>query len=623
MCGIVGITWRDPELVERMKSAIEHRGPDGHGTWADEHVTLGHRRLTILDLSERGAQPMTRAFAAAGGRELVVTYNGEIYNFRELRAELEGAGYAFTSDSDTEVLLAAYAHWGTDCVTRFHGMWAFALWDAAERKLVLSRDRFGKKPLYFRLHDGRRHAGPGGAPALSFASEIKALLADPACPRRPNERIVADYLYRGIAGHSAQTFFEGIECLPASHTGVFDVGTGAWSVERYFDLPVGDRKVGFDEIREALSRAVERRLVSDVPVSLSLSGGIDSSAIAAVLASGHPDERYTAFTTMSGESKGDETHLVKQLIERYPNLTLKTNPLAPDSFLENYRAIIHHMDEPFVGQVPYVRWEIARTCRENGFKVILNGEGADELAGGYWISIAYFLSDLFKGGRMLRLVRELRALAETKELGTVVPTFLAVALLPAGIARRQGDKRYAAVRERFGLRPHWGDTAAEIAELKGVDGKHMLKKLATEKILPHLLNCNDKMSMANSVEARAPFLDHELATLLMSIPAGDMVVDGRRKHPLRESVRGLVPDTILDRRSKDYFAAPTRKYLRDERMSGRARELFADARSACFLDPAKVLAEYDAYLAKQSKAKNFLLRSLWLEEWMRLFDVAA
>lgn len=610
MCGIAGITSKQPELVARMADRLSHRGPDDEGTWHDELVSLSHRRLSILDLSERGHQPMTWN---AAGSDLVITYNGELYDFKDVRRVLEALGMRFTSECDTEVLLAAYAQWGARCVERFNGMWAFGLYDRKARKLLLSRDRFGKKPLYYAMIGDD----------LIFASEIKALLLHPGLARKPNQAIVADYLYRGMVGHTTDTFFEGVKMLPAGCTAEFDLQTRRLRIDRYYDLPLGDRRVSPDEVRDTLRRAVQRRLVSDVHVSLSLSGGIDSSAVAAFMATG-TDQRIMAFTTQSGESRGDETEFVKLLVARYDNLELRTNPLAPESFFENYRKIIYHMDEPFSGHVPYVRWEIARTCHEHDRKVMLNGEGADELIGGYWISLAFFLSDLFRRGRWRRLAKELRALRGTNELGTVVATFLAVAMLPSGFAIHQTERKYKRLKAGFDIRLDYGDVSSEIRAMKQSDERQMRKRLVTELILPHLLICNDKMSMANSVEARVPFLDYEFAELALSMASEDLVVDGLRKHPLREAVRGIVPDAILDRKRKDYFSAPTSKYLRSERMGLRIHEVFADARSACFMDPTTVLRQFEAYQHKRSSvSKNVILRALWLEEWMRVFDVAA
>jgi asparagine synthase (glutamine-hydrolysing) len=608
MCGIAGISGQDVQLVTRMTERLAHRGPDGEGVFHDEHVTLGHRRLSILDLSERGAQPMPYR---RGEDDHVLVCNGEIYNFRELRSELEAEGAHFRSQSDTEVVLAAYAHWGTDCVQRFNGMWAFALYDRRRRTLFLSRDRFGKKPLYY--------ARVGEE--LIFASEIKALLLHPRLPARAHQAVVADYLYRTMATHTPETFFQDVRMLPAGHSAKFDLDRRRLSIERYYELPIGERPVPPEELRVTLQRCVQRRLVSDVPVSLSLSGGIDSSAIGAILAT--TQERVTAFSTQSGHRRGDETHLIRTLLARYPNIDMQTNPLAADSFIENFRHIIWHMDEPFLGHVPYVRWEVSRTCHEHGRKVLLNGEGADELVGGYWISLGHLMGDMFRGGRWRRLLRELRALSGTKELRAVLTSMLVLSLLPSGLASGAAARRDRRTQRRYGIRIPANDVSAELAELRRMDGKQALKRLVTGMILPHLLMCNDKMSMSNSVESRSPFLDYEFAELAMQIPAADLVVDGLRKRPLREAVRGLVPPDILERKQKDYFSAPTKEYLRHPRMAERVRELFADARSASILDPRAVLADYEGLLGQRSANKSFILRAICLEEWMRVFDVAA
>jgi asparagine synthetase B (glutamine-hydrolysing) len=220
-------------------------------------------------------------------------------------------------------------------------------------------------------------------------------------------------------------------------------------------------------------------------------------------------------------------------------------------------------------------------------------------------------------------LRELRALSGTKELRAVLTSMLVLSLLPSGLASGAAARRDRRTQRRYGIRIPANDVSAELAELRRMDGKQALKRLVTSMILPHLLMCNDKMSMSNSVESRSPFLDYEFAELAMQIPAADLVVDGLRKRPLREAVRGLVPPEILDRKQKDYFSAPTKEYLRHPRMAERVRELFADARSASILDPRAVLADYEGLLGQRSANKSFILRAICLEEWMRVFDVAA
>src|SRR6266567_2729058 len=368
MCGIVGFNWPDQRMVKTMMDILRHRGPDDEGYFVNEDVSLGHRRLSIVDLSELGRQPMVYDH---GGHRVIVTFNGEIFNFRELRRALDAKGHRFRTGTDTEIILASFVEWGLDCVHQFNGMWAFALYDGAARQLFLSRDRFGEKPLHYRLDGGK----------LIFASEIKAILAH-SIPRRANRDVVSDYLYRGEANGRLESFFEGIQMLAPAHNAVFDLRTGAMTLHKYYDPRRGSKRVMPDELRATLKKAVERRLVADVPISISLSSGTDSTSVAALTAQ-LADTTIKAFTTTSDQGVGDESALISHFLARYPQFELEKSNLSETSFCEHYRDMIYHMDEPFARQSAYVRWEIAKLTGSHHRKVLLNGEGADEILGGY------------------------------------------------------------------------------------------------------------------------------------------------------------------------------------------------------------------------------------------------
>ena len=348
--------------------------------YSRDNISLGHRRLSILDLSPRGAQPMTFLHL---GRRLVLVFNGEIYNFKELRRDLEVQGCSFSTDSDSEVILAAYSSWGPDCVRRFNGMWAFAIYDEVNRSLFCSRDRFGKKPFYY-FH---------GAGHFAFASEIKALLRLPFIERRADEWAVHDLLFFDMVGHTNNTFFDGIAQLPAGHNGFLDCDHMTFRLVRYYALPSTAVSAGPGEIRALLEKSVARRLVSDVPVCLSLSGGIDSSSVAACVSAIH-DDRMVAFTTTTASGPGDETAHVKQLLARYRQFELVEVPVPRSSTVDLMQRIVYHMDEPCIQDSPFVRWAIAEGIHRSGFKVALTGEGADELLGGYFMAAPRFLRDL-------------------------------------------------------------------------------------------------------------------------------------------------------------------------------------------------------------------------------------
>jgi len=599
VCGIAGFTWTDERLVKAMMDSLRHRGPDDEGFFVNHEVSLGHRRLSIIDLSELGHQPMGYE---RDGRRLVVTFNGEIFNFREVRAALEARGYRFRSESDTEIILAAYLEWGADCVTRLNGMWAFALYDETAHSLFLSRDRFGEKPLHYHLRDGK----------LLFASEIKAILAHPL-KRRANATVVSNYLYKGEAQGCLDSFFEDVLMLPPAHNAVFDLRARTMRITRYYEPHDGTRRVAPDELRAALKKAVERRLVSDVPVSISLSSGTDSTSVAALMAQLTPGG-VMAFTTTSGQQLGDESALVARFVQRYPQFELRKSGLSEESFCNHYREAIFHMDEPFARQSAYVRWEIAHLTRANQRKVLLNGEGADEILGGYVSFASRFMIDLLRHGHPIRFGREILALLHHPERQRIMRELKSVVSPWPTNGTTTGLK---ALQSKFGIRlKPLEDPEAHYDDIKG-----FLHSQVEGYSLPRLLVCNDKMSMANSVEGRAPFLDHDFVDLAFSMDTTGFMVDGWRKFPLRKAMDGLVPDEILFRKKKDAFNAPIFDYLKSAPIRRRVAELFREPRTAAVFDPGAYRAEYDRFVSNHAADRPFLLHGLFLEEWARMFEV--
>ncbi len=600
MCGIAGFSWRDARLVQSMMDTLRHRGPDDEGSYVDDDVSLGHRRLSIIDLSELGRQPMVYE---REGRRVIVTFNGEIFNYREIRQALGTKGYQFHTGSDTEIILASYLEWGSECVQQFNGMWAFVLYEPAARKLFLSRDRFGEKPLHYRLVDGK----------LIFASEIKAILAHPV-PRRANRDAVSDYLYRADANGRLDSFFQDVVMLPPAHNAMFELDTRRLAVRKYYEPRRGSRRVTPDEFRATLRKSVERRLVSDVPISISLSGGTDSTSVAA-LTSQLTGTAVKAFTTTSEHGVGDETALVSHFLEKYPQFELEKSSLSQDSFCEHYREIIFHMDEPFARQSAYVRWEIAHLTARHGRKVLLNGEGADEILGGYAGFAPHFLRYLLRQGKLIRLGREFASALVHPERDRILRGLREIS---AAETNRVAERAAAeTLRHKFELRVD----CLERIPRNHVDIKDFLHAWVHESSLPRLLVCNDKMAMANSVEGRAPFLDHEFVDLAFSMDAADLLVHGYRKHPLRQAMRGLVPDEILFRRSKDAFHAPMFDYLKSEPIRRRIEDLFREPRTAAVFSPQAYLSEYERFRSGHRADRPFLLHALFLEEWARLFEV--
>ena len=603
MCGIAGFNWRDERLVKKMADALQHRGPDDEGIFADEGISLGHRRLTILDLSERGHQPMAYEH---GGRSAVIVYNGEIYNFREIRQELEGKGYQFRSTSDTEVIPAAYLEWGPGCVARFNGMWAFAIYDIARKQVLLSRDRFGEKPLHYYFKDGK----------LIFASEIKAILVHPV-RRKGNAREISDYLYMGVVNHRLDSFFEDIQMLAPAHNAIFDLRTKQMSFDKYYEPRYGNRRVSSDEFLGVLRKSVQSRLVSDVPISVSLSSGTDSPSVAA-LTTEFIKGPIKAFSTATEGAIGDETALLSRFLKKYPQYELEKTYLSEDSFCRHYREIIFHMDEPFARQSAYVRWVIANLTHKYERKVLLNGEGADEVLGGYVPFEPYFLLGLARRSMFGRFAREFVSMLFHPERQRILESCRGTLFLKRSV-RKQQEEGIKSLQQKFQIKIDRAQVYGPPPRIKNV--KDYLYELLSVSSLPRLLNCNDKASMANSVESRAPYLDHEFVNLAFSMDERDFIVNGRRKYPLRQAMRGLVPDEILFRKSKDAFQAPIFDYLRNESIRQRIRQIFRDARTASVFDSKAYLDEYERFLSGHGAYRLFLLHGLFLEEWARMFDV--
>jgi len=420
MCGICGIVQlgAPPETaaVEAMAAALDHRGPDGNGSFAADGIALGFRRLAIIDLSDAGNQP----FASEDGA-LQLLHNGEVYNYRELRRELEAKGRRFRSATDTEVILAAYEEWGDACVERFNGMWAITLWDGRKRRLFCSRDRFGVKPFYYRYEDGR----------LVFASELKAFAADPETRLAPNPTAVREYLEQAYLDHTEETFFAGIRKLPPAHSLVLDEHglrtSRYWRLEPQ-DAPDGDAA---EEVRSLFLDSIRLRLRSDVPLGTALSGGLDSSAVAVgvdlllrtEVENARPvGERQRTFTAFFDDAGFDERPYARAVVDR---ITAEPHwvSFTAAELVSDLPSIVRSQDEPFGSTSICAGWYVMRAAGRAGLKVMLDGQGGDEVLAGYRTHLGHHLADLLASGRVGELGSELRSFRDlhgAKRLATVL-----------------------------------------------------------------------------------------------------------------------------------------------------------------------------------------------------------
>jgi asparagine synthase (glutamine-hydrolysing) len=615
LCGVVALG-RPPEVetAERMARQLDHRGPDGNGSFHDQGIALGFRRLAIIDLSDAGRQP----FASEDGR-LQLVHNGEVYNYRELRRELEGRGHRFRSATDTEVILAAYREWGEACVERFNGMWAFALWDGGREQLFCSRDRFGVKPFYYRLERGR----------FVFASELKAFRADPETRLVANRRAVRDYLEQGYVDHTDETFFAGVARLPPAHCLTLDAR--GLRLRRYWrleprDPPAADPAAA---LRDLFLDSVRLRLRSDVPVGTCLSGGIDSSSIACAVdyllrteaeAARPIGERQRTFTAYFEEQGFDERPYAEAVVERTaasPHWISFTDADLVDAL----PTIVEAQDEPFGSTSIVAQWYVMREARRAGLKVMLDGQGADEILAGYHGYFGPFFADLLLRGRLGDLRRELGAY---RSMHGASAAGAAVALARPFVPERARWLARARVRGGASLvHPDLrglGPTAEANGAPYGDRLRRQLHLILTRRGLPELLRYEDRNSMAHSLEARVPFLDYRLVELLFSLESSELIERGRTKVILRRAIGDLLPAEVRDRVDKLGFVTPEARWLRG-RLGELAADVFASQRFADrgFVDARAARQRLERHRRGEREAGFELWRALNLELWARTF----
>lgn len=586
MCGICGELRLDghvPDLavLGRMLHRLERRGPDHEGSYSDGPLALGHRRLAIIDLSERSHQPMID-----NDLGLVLVFNGTIYNYRELREELHGCGYSFFSDGDSEVILKSYAAWGEQCVERLTGMFAFAIWDIRRQRLFLARDRLGIKPLYY-SHDGR---------SFRFASNMQALLAAGGADVSIDPLgLHHQFTLHGVIP-APRTLLNGIRKLAPGHT--LAVGKdGRRSERQYWQLyahrPTEPRSESewTEAIHAALKKAVKRRLeIADVPVGVLLSGGLDSSLLVGLLAEQGVKDILTFSIGFEDvpEEKGSEFEYSDQVVARYDTRHHKYS-IPNDQVLGRLPEAVEQMAEPMVGQDAVAFYLLAERVSQE-VKVVQSGQGADEVFGGYFW---YPLMDAEGGTDLERFAKHYFDRSHGEYLQTVAEPF-------------RGEDHTGMLVERLLTQPG-ADTFID----------RVLRMDTTTLIVDDPVKRVDNMTMAWGLEARVPFLDHELVELAMQLPPELKLASGG-KHVLKTIARGLIPDGVIDR-PKGYFPMPALKYVRGPFLDFMHDILDSSAcRQRGLFDRAyveRLLAEPEQHFTalRGSKLWHLALLELWLQ----------
>ncbi len=650
MCGITGFYSFngniDPGCIIKMTDSLRHRGPDDEGFLAGNSTSgrvinltgsesktdgtrieefsgpanlfLGHRRLSIIDLSPAGHQPLCNEDGL-----IWIVYNGEVYNYLEIREELKSLGHRLKSQTDTEVVLHAYEEWGTNCLKRFNGMWSFAIVDLNKNRIFCSRDRAGVKPFYY-IYDGSRFA---------FASEIKALLQIEGFSAEPNEQIIADYLFSGHLDHTPETFFKNVYQLgPAEYLVIED---NQLTIKSYWDIEFKPVRFCKEEeyaerFYELLKDSIQLRLRSDVPIGSCLSGGLDSSSIVC-LANRLMFETHAIDPRLVGEKQKTFSSCFENYVydeRKYIELVIRQtnaekNYVFPsgESFAEDLSKLIWYQDEPFDSTSIYAQWDVMRLARERGVTVLLDGQGGDELLGGYLPSFYYLFVQRLKRGDLRGLVKEMNGF-RNKHRNALTPVMSAIWI---GIVSN-GIKR--AFRKTTGRTFQWAEKAFQKKYYRGfprpskfeTDLDNYLYHIFRFLTLPRLLHSEDRNSMAFSLETRLPFLDFRLVEYIFSLPWEQKMREGVTKVVLRNAMQGTLPEEVRNRYDKMGFVTPEDLWLKTV-LKNRIYEVIGSRsfgeRGYFAVEEAK--EAFDNHCSGKMNMGSLIWRWVNLEFWFRTF----
>lgn len=569
MCGIAGIIGNKPlniQYIEKMISIIEHRGPDSQGKQIlnDGKVLLGHRRLSILDLSESGKQPMSYL----NGRYWI-TYNGEIYNYLELRRELESLSYKFNTNTDTEVIMAAYDYWGKDCLNKFNGMWAFIIVDTVKDIVFVARDRFGVKPLYF--YRTREY--------IVFASEIKQFFTLPDWRAIVDNQMAYDYLCWGLSDHTDRTMFKGVYQLRRGEAGTISLNDKnlCFNIYEWYKIKTDNLQIGFHEavqqFRELLIDSIRLRMRADVKIGSCLSGGLDSSSIVCIVNKLLKENGLSCMQkTVSAKAEFvqyDESKFISEVLDKKSIDGIYTLPTF-EGLLENIEKITWYQDEPFGSTSIYAQWCVFETAAQNKLKVMLDGQGADEQLAGYHLFFNVKFAELFRAIKWLKLLDEVLACKQKHNYGFFF-------MMKAIISQTFPEYLLNIIRKNYNhieIAPSWLNIKKLDVQPKNSlniygNKTSSIKDLSMAQLfsnnLQKLLHWEDRNSMAHSIESRLPFLDYRLVEFVINLPDEYKIDNGETKRILRESMIEYLPEKIRKRHDKMGFVTPEEVWFFDNK----------------------------------------------------------
>ncbi len=608
MCGIAGFYgFENKKLINKISQELAHRGPDGEGIFSNDIATLLNRRLAIIDLAT-GDQPKYNE-----DKSIAVVYNGEIYNYKELRSELKKKNYLFYTESDTEIIVRGYQEWGEQCFDRFNGMFAIAIYDVKKKRLILARDHFGIKPLYYSIKSSK----------LIFSSEIKPIFNSRLIKKEPNERIIYRYLKYRVHDDQEETFFNGIKKLMPGQ--MMRIDKTGFKLSYYSNLKEALKNSRTEEdtssvgavkrFRESFIKAVRLRLISDVAVGTCLSGGLDSSIVVAVVnkllkakvsESNSIGKIQQTFSSVFPGSSNDEEKYIDDLIRknsRVKNFKVRPNPQAFINELEKFIAI---QEEPTISTGPYAQYKVMEEAAKH-VKVVLDGQGSDELLAGYDPYFFVYLRQLLKEKKYLRFTRE------TLSAWDIVSKYLKIRL-----GRALGIKREVDLNKVLSS-PFAAKYQSE--NFRNVHDNLKLRLIDDifHNSLPSLLRYEDKNSMSFSIEGRVPFLDVNLVKDIFSLSEEYFIENGWNKKILRNAFADLLPKSILERRNKIGFTTPEQEWftnLTGEIYSILLSETFAGRK---YFNRQEILRQYELFTEGKNEDTLVFWRLINLEIWLRIF----
>lgn len=651
MCGIAGIIALNNStaglagIAKRMNDTIRHRGPDGEGYLllddnseipafgndtpqsilnssilhkpvqaiereASPKGILAHRRLSIIDITSTGHQPLCNIT-----KTLWIVFNGEIYNYIELRDELKQKGYEFHTSTDTEVALAAYSEWGYECVNRFNGMWAFVIYDKSKKQLFASRDRFGVKPFYYCKNEN----------IFAFASEQKALLAAGIVDFKPNERAMADYWLFTTMEEEEEGMLKGIYELVPSYSLTLNLDTGELKKWKYYTLPYSNKYTdanfnlteSVEKIQALFLDAVKLRLRSDVEVGSCLSGGMDSSSIVSAIYK-LTGKGLNTFTASFHNKNIDESPWAK-IVSDYTHSNAHYTYPSSAELLKDLRNLIYCQDVPIWNTSTYAQFRLMRLIKENGIKVVLDGQGGDELFGGYGNYYFYYLRDILQNEGMVEFNKQVSASGKRKEYFKQLFLKKQLGYLPLSVQL----KAHLAIHPelKYVNRDILQRNIERVKREKDNDSlNEHLNKQFNNTLLKTYLKCEDRCSMWHSVESRTPFSDDiNLIEYVFSLPSSVKMMNGEMKSLLRKTMRGIVPDNVIDRKDKMGFKTPNRQWISEIRND--VRHLFENPALAEFIDTKSILKDYETLFNQPDRpGEGRVFRFVIFAQWLEIFS---